>query len=87
MGSRSETKAKAAIERLTAAGIGSGEVLHLSLDLGDPKLAKAAAEDFATKETRLDVLSMSHASFRRVKLIHDTNQSIMQRSTCTYVFY
>ncbi|KAI0339168.1 NAD-P-binding protein [Trametopsis cervina] len=56
MGSRNETKAKAAIERLTAEGIGSGEVRHLSLDLSDPKLAKAAAEDFLTKETRLDVL-------------------------------
>ncbi|KAI0339170.1 NAD-P-binding protein [Trametopsis cervina] len=56
MGARSESKAKAAIERLSAEGLGSGEVRHLSLDLSDPRLAKAAAEDFLTKETRLDIL-------------------------------
>ena len=58
LGARSEEKAKAAIERLTAEGIGSGQVHHLNLDLSDPKLAKAAAEDFLTKETRLDVLGV-----------------------------
>ncbi|KAI0091332.1 NAD-P-binding protein [Irpex rosettiformis] len=56
LGARSDDKAKAAIERLTAEGIGSGEVHYLNLDLSDPKLAKAAAEDFLAKETRLDVL-------------------------------
>lgn len=56
LGARSEEKAKAAIERLTAEGIGSGEVHYLHLDLSDPKLAKVAAEDFLTKETRLDIL-------------------------------
>ena len=58
LGARSEEKAKAAIERLTAEGIGSGQVHHLNLDLSDPKLAKAVAEDFLTKEIRLDVLGM-----------------------------
>ncbi|KAI0073653.1 NAD-P-binding protein [Panus rudis PR-1116 ss-1] len=58
MGARSEEKAKAAIERLKKEGLGpgNGEVIWLPLDLSDPKEAKKAAEDFLTKEKRLDVL-------------------------------
>lgn len=57
MGARSETKANAAIERLKTAGIGSGEVLYLELDLSDVTKAKASAETFLSKESRLDILS------------------------------
>ncbi|KAK7446049.1 hypothetical protein VKT23_014672 [Stygiomarasmius scandens] len=53
MATRSEEKAKEAIENLKKDGIEPGEVAYLKLDLGDPK---QAAEEFLTKETRLDIL-------------------------------
>jgi NAD(P)-dependent dehydrogenase (short-subunit alcohol dehydrogenase family) len=58
MGARNQEKAKAAIERLVAEGVASGQVHHLNLDLSDPKLAKQAAEEFLAKESRLDVLGI-----------------------------
>jgi len=45
------------MDKLKTEGIGSGEVLSLTLDLGDPRKAKAAAEEFLTLEKRLDLLS------------------------------
>ncbi|KAI9059034.1 NAD-P-binding protein, partial [Trametes sanguinea] len=58
MAARNEQKAKAAIERLRAQGIGpgNGEVLWLHLDLSDPRNVKNAAEEFMKREARLDVL-------------------------------
>jgi NAD(P)-dependent dehydrogenase (short-subunit alcohol dehydrogenase family) len=60
MATRNEEKAKEAIEGLKKSGIEPGEVVYLKLDLEDPKQVKQAAEEFASKETRLDVLGMSH---------------------------
>jgi hypothetical protein len=57
MASRSEKRISAAMDKLKTEGIGSGEVLSLTLDLGDPRKAKAAAEEFLTLEKRLDLLS------------------------------
>lgn len=57
MGARDERKAHAAIELLTAEGLGSGEVHYFHLDMSDAAKAKAAAEEFPKQETRLDVLS------------------------------
>lgn len=62
LGARNEAKAKDAIERLKAAGLGEGEVIHLQVDVGDVTVAKAGAEDFMKKESRLDVLSKSNTS-------------------------
>jgi len=56
--SRSEENITAALERLESDGIGDGEVQSLKLDLSDPRMAKAAAEEFLAKEDRLDILSM-----------------------------
>ncbi|KAI0959136.1 hypothetical protein AcW1_004052 [Taiwanofungus camphoratus] len=63
MAARSEARAKAAIERLRAAGLGpgNGNVVWLKLDLGDPRSAKKAAESFMEKERRLDVVVNSAA--------------------------
>ncbi|OBZ78301.1 hypothetical protein A0H81_02445 [Grifola frondosa] len=60
LGARSEQKAKAAIERLHKEGLGprNGEVVWLNVDLSDPRDAKKAAEEFLTKEKRLDVLGI-----------------------------
>jgi NADP-dependent 3-hydroxy acid dehydrogenase YdfG len=57
MASRSDQKIAAALKKLETEGIGNGEVVPLKLDLGDPRKAKAAAEEFLTLENRLDVLS------------------------------
>jgi hypothetical protein len=67
MASRSEQKIAAALERLEKEGIGSGKVLSLKLDLGDPRMAKAAADKFLTLENRLDLLSKP-STLRIVKL-------------------
>ncbi|KAI0711117.1 NAD-P-binding protein [Cerioporus squamosus] len=55
---RNEERAKAAIERLQAESLepGNGTVEWLELNLSDPRKAKASAESFLKKETRLDVL-------------------------------
>lgn len=59
MAARNEQKAKAAIERLHAEGLGpgNGEVLWHKLDLSDPRAVKHSAEEFMQREERLDVLS------------------------------
>jgi hypothetical protein len=63
MASRSEKNISAALGRLESEGTGNGEVLSLKLDLGDPRKAKAAAEEFLTMENRLDILSKNfHAT-------------------------
>ncbi|KAJ2913791.1 hypothetical protein MD484_g6621, partial [Candolleomyces efflorescens] len=62
LAARNEERAKAAIESLHDAGLGKGgehslgEVVWLKLDLGDPREAKKAAEEFLKLETRLDLL-------------------------------
>ena len=59
LGARTEGKAQEAIDHLKSAGLGSGEVHYLQVDLGDVTRAKVAAEEFLKKETRLDILSES----------------------------
>ena len=59
MGARNEKKAQEAIEELKKDESWKdkgGEVLWLKLDLSDPREAKKAAEDFLTKEKRLDII-------------------------------
>uniref|UniRef100_A0A0W0GAI6 NAD(P)-binding protein n=1 Tax=Moniliophthora roreri TaxID=221103 RepID=A0A0W0GAI6_MONRR len=58
MAARDEKKAKTAIETLQRQGLspGNGEIHWLKLDLSDPRATKAAAEEFISKEKRLDVL-------------------------------
>lgn len=59
MAARNEDRAKAAIERLHAAGLGhegKGQVIWLPLDYSDASMAKQAAEAFMAKEERLDVV-------------------------------
>ena len=55
---RNRQKGFDAIERIKAAGLspGNGQIELLELDLGAPKLAKAAAEEFLKREKRLDIL-------------------------------
>jgi len=58
MAARNKTKAEAAIARLKQEGLGpgNGEVIWLELDLADPRNAKTAAQEFMSKEKRLDIL-------------------------------
>ncbi|KAH9947937.1 NAD-P-binding protein [Amylocystis lapponica] len=58
MAARNEERAKAALARLQAAGLGpgNGEVVWLNLNLSDPRMAKRAAEEVLEKELRLDVV-------------------------------
>jgi len=58
MAARNESKAKAAIERLHAEGLGknAGEVIWLKLDLSSPRQTKEAAEYILSREQRLDIL-------------------------------
>ncbi|KAI5981530.1 NAD(P)-binding protein [Pisolithus albus] len=59
LAARNGAKAEAAIARLKEEGSltpGNGEVVKLELDLCDPRNAKKAAQEFMSKEDRLDVL-------------------------------
>ena len=59
MAARNKTKAEEAIAKLKQEGLGpgNGEVIWLQLDLIDPRNAKTTAQEFMSKEKRLDVLS------------------------------
>ncbi|PPQ82528.1 hypothetical protein CVT25_007137 [Psilocybe cyanescens] len=58
LGSRSEEKGKAAVEKLTEEGVASGQVIALQCDIGTPASARKAAEGFLKLENRLDILGM-----------------------------
>ena len=53
-----EERTKAALQRVVSEGRepGLGEVIWHELDLKDPRDAKASAERFIEKESRLDIL-------------------------------
>lgn len=53
---RSEERVSSAVAKLESKGIKSGSVHALKLDLADPILVKQSAEDFLSKESRLDIL-------------------------------
>ncbi|RDX43075.1 NAD-P-binding protein [Lentinus brumalis] len=80
MGARNGQKAKVAIERLHAEGLGpgNGEVLWLNLDLSDPRAVQRAAEEFVRNEERLDVL-VNNAAVLLVPFAkdHDNIQNIV----------
>lgn len=59
LAARSEEKAAHAIARMEKEGLGEhpGELIWLPIDLTDPHRAKAAAEWFIKRETKLDILS------------------------------
>ena len=71
LAARDEGKATRAIETLKEEGISPGEVVWLQLDLSDPRLAKKAAEEFISKEDRLDILGMSFFSRRDICVLTD----------------
>lgn len=56
MAARNESKATGALASLENEGVGPGSVVWLRLDLKDLKGVKRAAEEFLSKETRLDIL-------------------------------
>ncbi|KAF7313843.1 Protein kinase domain-containing protein [Mycena chlorophos] len=56
MGTRSEERGMAAIQKLEAEGLGEGSVHLLKLDLSSVCGTVSAAEEFLQKETRLDIL-------------------------------
>ncbi|KAG8879218.1 hypothetical protein FRB98_005786 [Tulasnella sp. 332] len=59
MGSRSESRATGAMSQLKAEGYlegTKGEVVWQKLDISKPALARASAEEFLQRETRLDIL-------------------------------
>ncbi|KAF5318543.1 hypothetical protein D9619_010894 [Psilocybe cf. subviscida] len=53
---RNDERVAAAIKKLESEGLKGGSLHALKLDLADPRLAKQSAEDFLTKESRLDIL-------------------------------
>lgn len=59
MAARNRTRAEEAIAKLEREGLGpgNGEVIWLDLDLIDPRNSRRAAQEFMSKEKRLDVLS------------------------------
>lgn len=57
LAARSEAKAKACLKRIEDEGHEKGQAEWHYLDLADPALAKKSAEEFLTKEQRLDILS------------------------------
>ena len=59
MAARNEERAKAALARLRAEGLGKGEVVWMELDLEQPKRIAEYVAKFTEKETRLDILSES----------------------------
>ncbi|OCH94500.1 NAD-P-binding protein [Obba rivulosa] len=65
LGARSEEKAKAAVTRLRAEGLGEdeGELIWLDIDLSDPRRAKKAAQWFMGQEVRLDILASSDSCY------------------------
>ncbi|RXW16836.1 hypothetical protein EST38_g9026 [Candolleomyces aberdarensis] len=84
LAARNEERAKAAIESLHNAGLGKGgdhslgEVVWLKLDLGDPREAKKAAEEFLKLETRLDVLVNNAGDMHGDGRLGDDGVSSMQ---------
>ena len=57
LAARSEEKAQQAIQRIkTAVPSSKGDLIFLHLDLGDLTTVKKSADDFLTKEEKLDVL-------------------------------
>lgn len=81
MGARSEAKAKKAIEKLTAEGLGSGAVHYVNVDLSDPVKAKADAEAFLRIETRLDILSMWPSILLSIFMTHNVMSISQQRGS------
>ena len=71
LSARNRHKGLDAIERIKASGLspGNGQIELLELDLAAPKLAKAAAEDFLKRESRLDIL-VNNAATCVVLLYH-----------------
>ena len=63
LGARSKEKAEKAIAKLYEEGIGSGQVEWLEINLSDPRWAKKSADDFLSRETRLDILGMFALTF------------------------
>lgn len=59
MATPDEDRMKEALERVEKEGRepGLGEVVWHELDLKDPRTAKASAQSFMEKESRLDILS------------------------------
>lgn len=56
LGARNEEKGKAAIARLNEEGIAPGNAIYFPCDISTPLQAKQAAENFMSREDRLDVL-------------------------------
>ncbi|KIK00400.1 hypothetical protein K443DRAFT_100382 [Laccaria amethystina LaAM-08-1] len=56
LGARNEEKGKAAIARLNEEGIAPENAIYFPCDISTPSQAKQAAEDFMSREDRLDVL-------------------------------
>jgi NAD(P)-dependent dehydrogenase (short-subunit alcohol dehydrogenase family) len=57
LGARSETRANDALRKLKEEGIGNGQVEFLKVDLVSIRDSKRAAEEFLSKEDKLDILS------------------------------
>ncbi|GLB39252.1 putative enoyl-(Acyl carrier protein) reductase [Lyophyllum shimeji] len=66
LAARNEERASNAIAKLREDGftLGNGDVMWLKLDLSDPRDAKKAAEEFLSKEQRLDILVNNAALLR-----------------------
>ena len=71
-----------AIAKLESEGLGpgNGQIIWLKLDLSDPRNAKKAAEEFMTKEKRLDILS-THICIGLLPTLVDTLFTTVNNAT------
>ncbi|KAI0058951.1 NAD(P)-binding protein [Artomyces pyxidatus] len=71
LAARSQEKADIAMARLEDEGLGPtpGEIVWLDLDLTEPLKAKAAAEWFIERETRLDILVNNAAKYQSPSIL------------------
>lgn len=73
MAARNKSKADEAIAKLKREGLGpgNGDIIWLDLDLVNPRNAKKAAQEFMSKEQRLDVISKPLCVFRILQTVDE----------------
>ncbi|KAH9835137.1 NAD-P-binding protein [Rhodofomes roseus] len=90
MAARDEAKARASIDKLHDEGLapGDGQIIWLRLDLNEPSVARAAAEELLSQEDRLDILinnaAMPRGPYTRAQ--HDIQDAMMTNHIGPFVF-
>jgi hypothetical protein len=74
LATRNEQGTKDAIRQLEKEGVNDGSLHWLKLELGDPRSAKSAAEEFLKKEDRLDILGVWHRLLFLQRLTYNSSE-------------